>query len=353
MAAMTAPPPAPIGLSGSEIALWKRCPREWYVTYYLGYLLADPPPTGSANIGTRIHTALEGHYGYGLDPQVTIDVLYTAEIAAHPEFEKDLRDDWELSKIMIAGYLDWVDSGECEPPDKDIEVIQTEAEVRVPLPGFEGVVDLRGKMDQVGLIRSTGLLTFIDYKTADNFEREDVLDSDPQMRTYSLIQWLASGQPPPMAGYPVIINENVPLVLGGMISTLRRVKRTSRSKPPYYSRRAFRHTPENMAAHLLSIQQVASEILAARAKFDAAYRDGGDMIHINGLQLTVARPNWMGHDCKWSCPFSSGLCQLMNGGMAWAEALVSSGRYVQGDPYQRYTRGGISAIADQLPQQAG
>jgi hypothetical protein len=57
------------------------------------------------------------------------------------------------------------------------------------------------------------------------------------------------------------------------------------------------------------------------------------------------------HDCSWSCPLSGGLCTLMSDGSAWWEALESSGRYVRADPYDRYTRGGLEAIQQQLGRQ--
>jgi hypothetical protein len=85
-----------------------------------------------------------------------------------------------------------------------------------------------------------------------------------------------------------------------------------------------------------------SEILTARDRLDDA--DGAPAIALQRVQLTVLRPNKMLHDCSWSCPFSSGLCQMMDQGTRWMEA-VGSPRYVQADPYSYYDRPGAAAIA--------
>ena len=334
---------SPLGLSQSEINMWKRCPRQWYVTYYLGFLPADPAPTGARNVGIRLHTALEGHYGYQLDALLVIDLLYKAEIEAHPDDERELRSDWELSRIMLSGYLDWAAE---TAADANLQVIATEAEVRVPLPGFDGLVDLRAKMDQVVQDTDTGLLSFLDHKSADNFKRHEITELDPQMRMYSLIQMLDAGYPPPLVNQPAYQPmAGIPLVNGGIVNTLRRVKRTKNSKPPYYDRHPFRFSHEQLAATLIGMQQVASEILHARQVLGSQEREVRSLQAVNEAQLTVCRPVPIAGDCDWRCQLSAGLCQLMDQGTSWAEALAGSGRYVQGDPYAYYQRAGAAAIA--------
>jgi hypothetical protein len=218
----------------------------------------------------------------------------------------------------------------------------------VPLPGFEGAVDLRAKLDQVVYDSSTGLFSFLDHKTADDFKRHDMTEMDPQMAMYSLIAWLRSQGTAPVPGMAPAIRNDLPLVNGGIINTLRRVKRTRNSKPPYYDRHPFRHNPEQLAATLAGIQQVASEILNARAQLDAAYSRGGVPEQIHWIQLTTMRPVKIIGDCDWRCPLSSGMCQMMDDGLGWMQALVSGGGYVQGDAYARYTRNGLDVVRAQL-----
>ena len=339
----------PVGISWSEVSRWLRCPRRWFTEYYLGYQPAERSPSNAADTGSRIHLAMEGAYGYGLDPVAVLSLVYSAEIEAHPEFEKELRADWQLSVTMVEGWFE--EAGE-QGWDAKLEVVHTEAEVEVDLPGSGGAVLLRGKLDQVARDASDGLLKFLDWKTSDSFERTEVIEMDGQMKTYALIALLAAGHPVPVAGEPWEPRGPL-LVSGGVVNTLRRVKRTRQSRPPYYQHYPFLFSAERLAAHLLLLQQAASEIMNARERLDAAYAAGGALNVVNHLQRTVCRPVEIIKDCSWSCPLSRGLCQLMSADGGWNDALVGSGRYVQGDPYERYGRGGIDAIRAALAEQAG
>lgn len=334
---------APLAVSRTELGTWQRCPRQWLIKYYYGLVLADLIPTGASNFGIRWHTGMEGFYGHGLDLIKVLDYLYRTDIEQNPDFEAELRKDWEMSKIMADGYLEWVAA---EGKDADLEVIAAEHEVRVPLPGFEGVMDLRAKMDLVVRDTQTGLLSFFDHKTADNFKRHEIIEMDPQMAQYSLIQWLASGQSVPVLGHPVELRQDVIRVNGGIVRTARRVKRTAKSKPPYYDQAGFRFDQDQMAATLISTQQVVREILNARMIMDMqSMEPRSTALAVQEGQLAACRPTKILHDCSWSCPFSTGLCQMMDAGTAWMEALVGSGRYVQADPYSYYDRPGAAAIA--------
>jgi len=339
-AAVTSPPNGRLGISNSEIQLFKRCPRQWLVEYYWGFLPAEPSPLGAANLGIRVHLALEGHFGYGLDPLMVLDIIYGQEVANHPDLARALNADLEMSKIMVEGLLEWMAA---EGHTATFKVVRTEAEVRVPLPGFTGI-DLRAKLDQIGQLES-GLFAFLDWKTRDQLRPRVIVRQDPQMRFYSLVQWLAAEYPPPMPGRGLPDTAGkIPLVLGGNIVQLRKVKRSKQSKPPYYQWDPFDHTPEIMATTLLGVQQVVSEILAVRAALDDCYRRGGDLREVDFIQRTMARPVWVDHDCSWRCPLAKGPCGMMDDGAAWAEYFVSSGSYVQGDPYERYGRGSIAAL---------
>ena len=337
-----------LGISNSEISMFKRCPRRWLVEYYYGFLPANPSPAGSRNIGIRWHTALEAKYGYDLDPGYVLDILYGLAIEENGDRETDLRKDHELSKIMMEGYLDWVAE---EGVDAGLKVVEPEAEVQVPLPGWEGIVNLRAKLDQVVLDESTGFYSFLDHKTADNFERAELIELDPQMLTYSLIAWLATQGTVPQIGSAPAIREGVPLVNGGIVRTARRVKRTKTAKPPYFQNYLFRHSPERLAAHLLTTQKVVAEIMDARRQLDTGYANGGQPEQIQFLQLTAARPNFMQHDCARMCWLSNGLCAMMNDSVGWMRSLTESGNYVQGDAYSYYARGGIDEIKARLAAQ--
>ena len=333
---------SPLAISSSEIRMWTRCPREWLTTYYWGFLPADPSPLGAANLGTRVHLALEWKFGYGQDPLKLLDIIYGTEAANHPDLATDLGKDLEMSKIMVEGLLEWMDA---EGHSAEFTVIRTEDEIQVPLPGFEGQVKLRGKLDQIGRWAETGEFAFLDWKTRDALEPPLMARQDPQMRFYSLIQWLAAGYPPPAPGRGLPDTEGrKPLALGGVVCQLRKVRRSQKSRPPYYQWDQFRHTPEIMATTLIGVQQAVSEILAARAELDAAYENGGSLEQIDYIQRSRFRPVWITRDCSWRCPLAKGACMLMDDGSAWAEHFESSGKFVRGDPYLRYQRGSIAAL---------
>jgi hypothetical protein len=326
-----------VSISQSEIATWTRCPRKWFLTYYLGYVPATESPVNVRLLGVRCHTALEGWYGYQLDPVSVLHILYQVEISEHPEYEEELRKERDLAHAMITGYLEWVpETG----ADADLEVVATEADVQVPCPGLEGVM-LRAQMDQVFRELSTGRLGFMDYKTTANFDKHELLMLDPQMPFYCLVQHLASGQWVPGASAEKVAAR--PLVTGGLITSLRRVKRTDRSKPPYYQRDPIWYTPEKMDSTLIRVQQVCSEILSARAELDAAYAAGGDLSRINWLQRSKLRPVPQADNCSWSCPHI-GVCPMMDDGSDWTGVLVSSGKYRQADPYEYYRDDALRAV---------
>jgi hypothetical protein len=320
-----------ITISNTEIQTWMRCPRKWLDSYYLGYQPADEEVTGNRILGVRVHSAMEGMYGFGLDPLAVLQVLYQIELDRSPEFEPELLKERDLASAMVEGYIEWAAS---EGVDASLTVVATEAEVVVPVPGLEGVA-LKGRLDQVVLNEETGLLSFLDFKTAANFEKHETLALDPQFRVYSLIQLLAS-------------QGSGPRVDGGIIRTLRRVKRSDRSKPPYYATDDFRYDPETIESTLKKVQRIGGQILEARRVLDWAYTEGGGSIEvINEVQRTMFPPNEIPHDCKWTCPFVQ-LCPLMDDGSDWAGVLTSSGHYRQEDPYAYYLNDPLRRVREEL-----
>jgi PD-(D/E)XK nuclease superfamily len=340
-------PASQIAISQSEMVKWVRCRRTWFLQYYLGYRLASENPVGTRQLGTRVHTALEAHYGYQIDPIAVLAIIYRLAIEQAPESEQELRKEHELAVIMVSGYLEWVNT---EAKDAQLQVVSVEADVKVALPGVPGVL-LRARMDQVVRDLQTGFLSWLDHKTADGFDSHHLLELNGQFKFYSLVQLMAAGIPidgsPPPPG--------VPVVMGGKINTLRRVKRTEKSKPPYYDRDDIRYSPEVIISTLAKTRRICAEIMAAREELDYLYlrqpQLNGEwpptLEMINEVQRSILFPNQMPRDCSWSCPFSSGLCIAMDDGSDWGR-MLASGRFIQGDPYDYYERGGIASIRAEL-----
>lgn len=314
-------------ISNSEVATFSRCRRQWYLKYYLGTAPADEPPAGIAQLGTRVHASLEGYYGFGLDPLTVLHTLYALEIEARPEYRADLLKERDLSTPMVEGYVEWAAE---EGIDAGLTVVSVEQDVEVPFPLVPGV-SLKARMDQVALNEDTGALSFLDWKTAASFDRHEVLALDPQFKFYSVVQRLARPA-------------HVPLVDGGIIRTLRRVKRTSKSTPPYYQTDSFRYSPEVLEAAELRIAKICREIMTARRWLDEIYRrSGGELGWVNQVQRSEVPPSPRLHECRWDCPFVQ-LCPMMDDGSDWPGVIVSSGRYIQTDPYSYYRDDPVKAV---------
>jgi len=333
----------PVGISQTELATFQRCPRMWYLKYYLGMVPADEPPTGARILGIRVHAALEGWYGYGLNPKETLLYLYGIATRQRPEYASELATELHLATTMVEGYLGWLAE---EGADAELEVVSTERELRVPVPGLDGV-DFRGRLDQVYRNTRSNTLGFMDYKTGASFDRHDDLALDPQMPFYCLLQQLAAH-----GGEAVITGtgyrpERV-IVGGGTIRTLRRVLRTEKSKPPYYQSDSFTYTPEQIRAELSRATAIVTKIMQARYDLDAAYQNsGGNQAYMDVRCREILPPTKIVGDCSWRCEFAK-ICPMMDDGSDWPGALVRSGRYVAGDPYSYYGKDALSAVRADL-----
>jgi hypothetical protein len=330
-------------LSQSEIATWARCPRKWLLEYYFGMVPADELPYGHRILGVRVHIALDGHYGWGMSPLAILQVLYAIEIREHPEFEQELKDEMALALIMVSGYLEWAEQ---EGADSDLQVVATETDLQVPLPGLPEVI-LRARMDQVVRQLSTGALKFLDHKTSASFSSHQALERNPQFRFYGLMQFLAAGHGVPVPGME--LRPDRPVVLGGIINTLRRSRRSGASKPPYYARDEVRFSIEVLESTYTRTAQVAREIQHGRAVLDQAYAQGGELQRVNAIQRSAFRPNPIDGDCDWRCPAASGLCVAMDDGSDWPGILDGSGRFVRADPYARYSDDPLRSIREKIP----
>jgi len=306
-----------ITISNSEIQKFDRCRRAWYLSYYLGASPAEPEIVGNGILGTRVHAALEGMDGYGLDPLAVLAILYSQALEEHPDWQADINAEWDMARIMVEGYVEWAaETG----ADASLRTVAVEQEVCVPFPRLPGVT-LRARLDRVVLDEETGLLSFLDNKTAATFEKHEHLETDPQFLFYAVVQRLAKTPASPQ-------------VDGGIVRTLRRVKRTAASKPPYYATDSFRYSPERIEAAELRIAAICREIMSARHELDHVYRYySGDLETVNRVQRSELYPSQAFGGCKsWECPFVT-LCPMMDDGSDWPGVIRDSGHWKQQDPY--------------------
>jgi PD-(D/E)XK nuclease superfamily len=341
-----------IPMTNSEMFTFQRCPRMWLLKYYFGYVPDADEVTGNRILGTRIHIALQGMYGYGLDALAVLHLVYQFALEQFPDYEADLVKERDLASAMVEGYIEWLAA---EGADAGMRVVATEAKVTVPLPGVPGV-ELWAKLDQVVLDEATGLLSFLDHKTTASFERHEILLLNPQFRFYSLVQKLAvyrhiHDDDGTVEGCPGCFPDFAPRVLGGIVNTLRRVKRSDKSKPPYYQRDPFRYNESDIDSTLRKVQGRARQILAARATLDHIYAErGGDLALLNDFQREHLPPTAIETDCSWRCPFVQ-LCPMLDDGSDWVGSLVRSGHFRQENPYAYYDDDPLARVRQELAAQ--
>jgi hypothetical protein len=306
-------------ISHSELRTWRQCHRKWFLQHYLCWGPGpDQSPVGAAALGTRIHMALEGYYGYGLDPRTVLRYLYTEAEQERPEYAVEIRKEREYAFTMTEGYLQW--SGE-EGTDAGYEVLDVEREIQreIPLPGGQ-VVIFRGKLDQLVRRESDGATMFRDWKTVGSLSKANLLVIDTQMRHYAMLQALEARDGGTRAD-------------GGLYVMLLRSKRTERAKGPFYQQIEVHLNKDDLNSMWLHSRAVAQEIVTARERLDA----GG-----NHQEITYANP---GDHCRWACPFID-VCPLMDDGSRWQDAVASS--FSHYDPDARYTSDKITDIRKAL-----
>lgn len=306
----------PLTISNSEIQSWKSCRRKWYLSYYreLGLKRDGQSAVGARELGTRVHTALHGMYAAQENPLTIIDEIYKNDISALNDEGRelevpDLMKEHDLARAMLEGYVQWLVE---EGIDDGIEVVAAETVIEVP-SAVKGVL-LRGKLDQRVVRKSDGAKLFLDHKTVAEFSTPaKVLPMDEQMKYYHLLERLdalyKTGSEP---GWRTD---------GGLYNMLRKVKRTSTAKPPFYMRLEIHHNDTELRNMWIRVHKVIEEIVQARHELGK----GGDHQYV-----CPPRPS---RDCTWSCDFFP-VCPLMDDGSNW-EGLLNE-YYAHVDPHERY-----------------
>ncbi len=151
-------------VSPSEMATFRRCRRKWYLTYHQRWTIHPDlaKPTGAAQLGTRIHAALEAYYGYDIDPVNALAVIYDNERERRPEWSAVLTGEQDWGTIMLAGYLEWAAENGV---DEEYEVVATERTLDSPILLTNGEMAIvSGKLDQIVRRRLDGAYLLRDWK---------------------------------------------------------------------------------------------------------------------------------------------------------------------------------------------
>ena len=156
-------------------------------------------------------------------------------------------------------------------------------------------------------------LKFIDHKTVGHLSGPvHTLPQNEQMLHYHLIEWLSSENTEDRCD-------------GALYNMIRRVKRSQRAKPPFFSRIEVRHNPYELDAYKRRAFAAAGDIIAATERLDRGEH-----------HLDVVYPSPSG-DCTWSCYFLA-VCNMFDDGSRAEDMLT--GLYAEGNPRARYEKKG-------------
>lgn len=306
-------------VSNSEVQTFKRCRRKWYLQYHEKWGLSPQtaPMTSAALLGTRVHTALEAYYGYGINPVAAAAFIYDAECARRPECASDLVAEQDWSTIMLAGFVEWAEESGI---DEQYEVVATEQVLDAHLLLTSGeMAVIFGKMDQIVRRRVDGALMFRDFKTTGSLGKVNSLIRDEQFRTYAVIHRAVS---------------DGMRVDGGLYLMLLRSKHTARASGPFYDEVAISYNGHEHASMLIRLRGVLDDMERVTRQLNA----GID-------HRLVAYPTPMQDRCDWDCPFSK-VCPLFDDGSR-AEAAME-GNFVKRNPYDYYEDSMIDRVREAL-----
>jgi CRISPR/Cas system-associated exonuclease Cas4 (RecB family) len=298
----------PYRVSNSEIQVFKDCRRKWWLNYYRRLMPKTTQYTGALALGSRIHEALDQHYSKGIDLLEAHRLLVEKDIAALVEDYRDTSDleaEAELGRIMLEGYLEWIED---QGIDAELEMISTEEIIEMPL--LDGEVILQGKLDMRVRRKIDGVRMFRDFKTVGGSFADfaNQAQMNEQILTYMLLEHAQNVDPSERSE-------------GGIFTMLKKVKRTANAKPPFYEQMEVRHNVFTMRAFWQRIHGTITDLMNVKKSLDA----GADPNFV-----AYPRP---GKDCKWKCQFYT-ICPLIDDGSS-AEAAIAD-MYEVADPYGYY-----------------
>lgn len=300
----------PYILSNSEIQVFKDCRRKWWLNYYRRLQPKQKDYTGALALGSRIHEALDQYYSS--DGEIGLLEAHAAlvksdmdKLVADYRDTFDLEAEAELGRIMLEGYLQWMDE---EGIDSNLEKISNEEIITMPL--FNGEVILQGKLDMRVRRKTDGVRMFRDFKTVggsfSDFANQAQMNE--QILTYMMLEHAQNNTPGERSE-------------GGIFTMLKKVKRTANAKPPFYEQIEVRHNVFTMRSFWQRIHGTIADLMGVKKALD----QGADPNYV-----AYPRPT---KDCKWKCQFYN-VCPLIDDGSA-AEAAIEQ-MYVVADPYGYY-----------------
>lgn len=298
-------------ISNSEIQTFKRCRRKWWLGFYRQLLRVEPEVSRPRDIGSLVHRRLDSYYSGGMEDDV-LALLVDDQKEMKEEFPEEQHAEVdeviEYARIMLEGYFEWINE---TGADANLEIIGPERSVLVDLPAVEGV-KLSGMLDVRVFDHDQQAHAFLETKTVGNFaDQEQIAHMNEQFYTYHLLERLD------------LLQQDIQTRTdGAILNMLRRIKRTSSAKPPFYKRVPVWHNDEELRAFYTRTIGVVRDILMVEAALDA----GGDPLQV--CYPTIDR------SCTYMCDFFH-LCPMIDDNRTNAEGFIAV-NFREHDPYARY-----------------
>ncbi len=307
--------------SNSELGTYEDCQRRWWLSFYRGLGPRHDQQVGPREIGSRIHRALKMYYAppgvQARDPRDALEAILAADwqtieiqhALRNQEPSAELRTaftrEGDLQRVMIAGYLAWVQE---TGADSELRVVEPEAYLEADLP--EVGSKIVAKIDVRAARASDEARLWLEHKTVGSISQKlRTVSMDEQVLHQTLVESLHSqangGQ----------------RVVGVIYNLIRRVKRGAQAKPPFFQRVEVHHNPHELASFRSRTALRIQRIQETRRQLDEG---------VDHQSVVTPRPSG---DCSWKCPFVQ-ICPMFDDGSR-AEAAIDQ-YFTAGDPYAYY-----------------
>lgn len=304
----------PMVVSNSSIQVFKDCRRKFWLSYYRRLKPREERMSGALALGSRVHRALELYYhelardratdGSRLT-EIWADLIDEDRLTLEAEgrFTDDFDNEAELGRIMLEGYIQWVED---EGIDSSLDIVSQEETLQQPM--LDGQVLLVGKVDQRVRRRADGARFIRDFKTSANFsDLEKTIEMNEQFLLYMVLEALQK--------------DETDRVDGAIVTALKKVKRTASARPPFYNQTEVSHNVFTLRNFYKRLHGTLTDML----EMWRALEEGADP-----MVVAYPRPT---RDCSWKCSFAS-ICPMFDNGSAVERAIEDQFRV--GDPYDYY-----------------
>jgi hypothetical protein len=263
--------------------------------------------TGALALGSRVHAALDEYYANGVPLlQAHAELVYKDRTLLESEWRDTsaLDSEAELGRIMLEGYLQWVEENGI---DSELDIVSTEEQITASL--FNGEVELTGKLDMRVRRKIDGVRMFRDFKTVGGSlgDFANLAPMNEQILTYMLLESTKVDEKERSEG--------------GIFTMLKKVKRTTNARPPFYDQIEVRHNIFTLRSFWNRIHGVIADLMRVRKALDEGESHS-----------LVAYPSPT-RDCKWKCQFFS-ICTMFDDGSSAEQALTEM--FEESDPYAYY-----------------